>query len=71
MNITPQQLEKILTGNYSFTQLGFSMLITRLKGIYSKDPTPYTLQSCTREANSFLVKYNTIMVNDCQVIANL
>jgi len=71
MNITPEQLHKILTGSYSFSQLGFSMLITRLKGIYSKDPSPYTLQSCTREANAFLNKYSNVMAADCSTIAEL
>jgi len=71
MNITPEQLHKILTGTYSFSQLGFSMLITRLKSIYSKDPSPYTLQSCTREANAFLNKYSNVMASDCSIIAEL
>lgn len=71
MNITPEQLHKILTGNYAFSQLGFSMLITRLKGIYDDDPSPYVLRSCTREVNSYLNRYSNIMGMDCSVISNL
>jgi len=31
MNVTVQQLEKLLHGQYAFKQFAFSMLITRLK----------------------------------------
>ena len=71
MIVTPEQLFKILTGNYSFSMLGFSMLITRLKGIYGKNPSPDTLKTCTSEVNVFISKYKSIMGSDCSVIANI
>ena len=71
MNVTPEQLLKILTGNYSFSMLGFSMLITRLKGIYTNNPTPDTLKTCTTEVNVFISKYFSIMGPDCSVIAKI
>ena len=71
MNITPEQLQKILSGNYSFSMLGFSMLITRIKGIYAKNPTPDTLKACTSEINVFLSKYKSIMQSDYKVIMGM
>ena len=71
MNISTFQTKKILTGNYSFVQLGFSMLITRMKNIYSKDPSQETLQRCTDEINAFLLKYQSIMGEDFVTVSNL
>lgn len=71
MNITPQQTEKLLKGNQSFSQLGFSMLLTRLKIMYASNPSQATLLTCTNEINTFLVKFKSIMGNDYSVIAKL
>ena len=69
MNITTVQAKKILTGNHSFSQLGFSMLVTRMKKIYGNDPTPQTLNRCTDEINAFLTKYQMIMESDYAIIS--
>lgn len=69
MNITPQQAQKLLISNYKSSQLGFSMLLTRLKGLFAKDPK--TLQSCTVEINTFLQKYAIIMEKEYSTIINL
>ncbi|MDR1615452.1 MAG: hypothetical protein LBR98_00300 [Syntrophomonadaceae bacterium] len=71
MNVTPAQVQKVLAGNYSFSQLGFSMLITRLKGVYLKNSSPATLQSCVNEINAFFQKYGAIMVSDFAIISKL
>lgn len=71
MNITPEQALKLLCGNYTFTQLGFSMLVTRLKGIYAKDSSQATLQKCVDEINLFLRKYSAIISKDIAVISQL
>jgi hypothetical protein len=71
MNVTPVQAQKILTGSSTFSQLGFSMLITRLKGVYSKDSSQATLQKCADEINAFLQKYAPIMASDFAIIAKL
>jgi len=71
MIITPAQTQKILTGNHMFSQLGFSMLVTRLKGVYAKDASQDVLQNCMNEMNAFLKKYDAIMLADYSVIANL
>jgi hypothetical protein len=71
MNVTSAQTQKILTGNSTFSQLGFSMLLTRLKGVYTKDSSQASLQKCTEEINAFLQKYAPIMVSDFATISKL
>jgi len=71
MNITLQQAEKVLKGNMMFSQLGFSMLVTRLKTRYTKDPSQATLQSSFDEINNFLNKFSNVMADDCKIIAKL
>ena len=71
MNLTSAQAQKLLSGSHTFTQLGFSMLITRLKGIYAKDSSPTSLQKCTGEINEFIKKYSVIMSADFTVISKL
>lgn len=71
MSITSTQAQKILTGNHKFSQLGFSMLITRLKGIYSKDSSPVSLKKCTDEINAFLQKFAMIMAADFAIISKM
>lgn len=68
MKITPQQAEKIFKGNQAFSQFGFSMLITRLKTGYNKNPSPTVVQSYTEEINAFLAKFQAIMSEDYAAI---
>ena len=71
MTVTIEQTEKILKGDQAFSQLGFSMMIARLKRAYANDPSPATLQNCTDEMNTFLGKFKNAMSNDYLIIAKL
>lgn len=71
MNVTIDQVQKILNGNFAFSQLGFSLFITQWKGIYKRNPSETTLQACTDEANAFLQKYAVIMSDDYEVISQI
>ena len=71
MKVTPQQTEKLLKGNQTFSQLGLSMMLTRLKTLYAKDPSQTTIQICVDEINAFLVKFSMIMGQDYEIIAKL
>jgi len=71
MIVTLQQTEKLLKGNYRFSQLGFSMLITRLKGLYAANPTQAALQSSMDEINVFLGKFKGVMQADCATLAQI
>ena len=69
MKVNLQQTEKLLLGTHAFSQLGFSMLLTRLKSQYLKDPA--CLQACATEINAFLTKFKVIMNKDFAIIAKL
>ena len=71
MQITSQKSEKLLCGNQSFSQLGFSMMVTRLRGAYAKDPSQAIVQKATNEINTFLTKFESIMANDYAIIQKL
>ena len=71
MKVTIQQTEKLLMGKQSFSQLGFSLMLTRLRKLYDKDPSQSTLQSCMDEINAFLGKFQTIMGADYTDIKNI
>jgi len=71
MNITPKQVEKLLLEDHSFSQLGFSMMLTRLKGIYANDPSQEVLEGAAKEINAFLEKFKGIMKNDLTIISEL
>ena len=71
MNITTQQMEKLLTGHYIFKQWAFSMLVTQLKNNYATEPTQSNLEHCTTEMNTFLDKYRAILAQDFAKIQNI
>ena len=71
MSITAAQAQELLTGNHTFSQLGLSMLVTRLKSSYAKDSSQASLQKCANEINTFLEKYSSIIVADLAVISEL
>lgn len=71
MQVTTKQAEKILGGNYTFSQLGLSMMMLRLKRLWCENPTPEILQKCTNEINMFLKKYEKIMSADYAIMSKL
>jgi hypothetical protein len=71
MNLSIQQMEKLLQGQYTFRQLGFSMLLTRIKSNYADEPTQENLETCTNELNAFLNKYSAILGDEIEIIRNI
>jgi hypothetical protein len=71
MSVSLQQTEKLLCGNHSFSQLGFAMMITRMKTLYARDPSQATVQNCMGEINSFLQKFAGIMGGDYAIISKI
>ena len=71
MQVTMKQAEKAFSGDHTFSQLGFSMLMWRLKRMYDQSSTPEVLSKCTEEINGFLKKYESIMAVDYAVISEL
>jgi len=60
-----------MDGNHTFSQLGLSMMMMRLKRMYDKSPTHEVLKKCTDEINAFLAKYEKIMAADYAVMSKL
>jgi predicted Mrr-cat superfamily restriction endonuclease len=71
MVLTPQQTEKLLKGNFMFSLWSLSMLVTRLKGVYSSNPSSPVLENCAGELNAFVNKFSKIMGNDYTIIQKL
>lgn len=71
MLITHVQVEKILKGNLTFSQFGFSLLVTRYKKTYAQNPSYKVLDECEKEFNAFIAKYGKVMANDCAIIQKL
>ena len=71
MKITVQQTEKLLKSNQSFSQLGLSMMVTRLRKSYANDSSQAELQKSTDEVNAFLDKFSAIMAADYETITKI
>jgi PleD family two-component response regulator len=71
VTVTIEKTEKILTGNLKFSQLAFSMLITRMKTLYAKYPTQATLQTFAEEITTFIEKSKILMAPDYEIISRL
>jgi len=71
VTVTIEQTEKVLTGESKFSQLAFSMLITRMKTLYAKYPTKETLQTFAEEITEFIEKSKVLMAADYEIIRNL
>lgn len=73
MRLSETQVKKIITSSSSlkFSQLGFSLLITRMASTYISSPSNEVLKECTDELNAFLTKFEVIMKKDIDMITNL
>ena len=71
MKLTVQQTQKLLLVVKKFRQLAFSMLLTHLKEIYSKNKSEETLIKCVEVINAFLEKNRKIMAADYVIIKSL
>ncbi|MDR0473869.1 MAG: response regulator [Treponema sp.] len=71
VTVTIEQTEKVLTGETKFSQLAFSMLITRMKTLYVKYPTKETLQTFAEEITEFIEKSKVLMAADYETIGKL
>ena len=71
MTITVQQTQKLLMGVKRFRLLAFSMLLTHLKEIYSKNSSEDTVKKCVEVINAFLIKNRKVMAADYVIIKSL
>jgi len=71
VNISLHETSKLLKGNQTYSQLGFSMLLTRLRNQYAQDDSEENLIRCAEEINAFLGKFVKIMAKDLEKIMKL
>lgn len=71
MSLTNEQVIKLLTEKYSFSHLGFSMLLMRLRASYIKDKSEAALILYTKEIDIFIQKFGYMMVSDLEIIKQL
>ena len=71
MKISIYETIKLLKGNQTFTQLGFSMLLARLRNQYTQDSSEACLRRCSDEINAFLSKFVKVMAKDLESIFKL
>jgi len=71
VQLSQEQMVKLLKGNYTFSLWSMSMLITRLKGVYAKDSSSTSLEKCTGEMNAFVNKFRGVMGNDYALLQKL
>ena len=71
MKITAEQTQKLLIGVKKFRQLAFSMLLTHLKEIYSRNASEDTAKKCADVINAFLMKNRKVMAADYILIKSL
>ena len=71
VTVTIAQTEKILTTDTKFSQLAFSMLVTRMKTLYAKYHTKETLQTFAEEITTFIEKSKVLMAADYEIIGQL
>ena len=69
MKLTLNETEMLLNGEQAFKQLGFSMLLARLRKLYMQDSSQPNLQKCADEINAFFDKFKVIMSTDYEAIS--
>ena len=70
MKISIPETEQLLKADSKFVQIGFSMLLERLKKLYNQDASQETLKKCANEINAFFGKFEMIMAADYENISN-
>jgi len=71
MQITEAQAMKILSSPPKFTQLGLSMMVTRLANQYKKNPEPEMLVFATKEINKFLNAFGSLLYADYDTMTKI
>ena len=73
MSLNQMQVKKLLTytGKMQISQLGLSLLVTRLSRTYNSNPSAQLLESATAEMNVFISKFAAIMDSDYKWIISL
>jgi CheY-like chemotaxis protein len=73
VTVTVEQTERLLhlSAHLKFSQIGFSMMLMRMKTLYAKYPTKETLQTFAEEITAFIEKSKIVMAADYEIISKL
>lgn len=67
------KFERLIKGQIQYTSsnLGFNLLISRLQRKYAQDSSQNSLNSCIQEMKAFFEKYKAISTKDLEEISKL
>jgi hypothetical protein len=68
MQLSEEQVKKVLTNDYAFNKLSLSMMLTRLKTSYANDKSSATLNKCATEINTYLGKFKLMLGADLDIL---
>jgi hypothetical protein len=73
MALKSGQVKKLLetTKPLKFKQLSLSLLYTRLKHMYQKDPSPATVTACMGQLNDLFTKFGTSIADDYKLVTSI
>jgi hypothetical protein len=73
MELSSAQVKKLLETSkpIKFKQLSLSLMYTRLKSMYQKNPTPTTISTCTSQLNDLLKKFGTSISDDYKLATSI
>jgi hypothetical protein len=73
MSLSSGQVKKLLeTGKpLKFKQISLSLMYTRLKQMYQKNPTESTVTACMGQLNDLFAKFGAAMADDFKLASSL
>jgi hypothetical protein len=73
MLLSSGQVKKLLETDkpLKFKQLSLSLLYTRLKNMYQKDPSPATISSCMTQFNNLFTKMGPSISDDYKLATSI
>jgi hypothetical protein len=73
MSLNSGQVKKLLETNkpLKFKQLSLSLMYTRLKNMYQKDPSPATISACMTQLNNLFAKFGATLSDDYKLATSV
>jgi hypothetical protein len=73
MELSSGQVKKLLETSkpIKFKQLSLSLMYTRLKSMYQKNPTPSTITACMTQLNDLFKKFGASISDDYKLATSI
>jgi hypothetical protein len=73
MSLSSVQVKRLLETNkpVKFKQLSLSLMYTRLKSMYQKNPTEATVSACMKQFNDLFAKTGASMADDYKLVTSI